>query len=325
MNRANVAFAIALVCSFGALGCARNDVRAAIARQPEKRLSSYAYDLSKPVAERIVDAPDFLLDYLNKMDGVDTYRPHAMTEAERALFSECYGALPSKIRDAFDKHVIGIYVIDGFKGGGMGDWVWRDKDASGGFESILVLNADVFKATLPEWISFRDASPFEGATGLRSDCGEGLSGLHHALAHEAAHIYDYHAGFTPFVETHLVELTGRRGSEEFSKGVWKDYGTPEASFDFPKRGELRFYGFGTPLPGATARDSYAKLAATPFASLYGSMSWAEDFAETFAWAHLAKAYGVRYRIVDAEGRAVFDPEGNQATLARRAAIGRLFD
>jgi hypothetical protein len=98
--------------------------------------------------------------------------------------------------------------------------------------------------------------------------------------------------------------------------VWSSYDRPLPADDYPARSRLHFYGFGAPgLDAAEAPAVCAELAASPFASLYGSRSWAEDVAELFVARHLTRDLGRPYRLRC--GGTVFEPMSDPR-VARRA-------
>jgi hypothetical protein len=172
----------------------------------------------------------------------------------------------------------------------------------------------------------RDSSPYEDdgkGVELRSVCTGNYKGLIHTLTHEAAHLYDYAEHATPYTEAQLASAAATAATKDFTRGVWTDYSTPVPSYAIPRRSEIASYGLGKRLPLSLAAEQYAALAKTPFASLYGSGSWAEDFAEAAAWTHLANKLGIRYSVVVLRGgneELLFLPGKTRASAARDAAI-----
>jgi hypothetical protein len=187
--------------------------------------------------------------------------------------------------------------------------------------------------SLADWIDYRDNSAYADdgkGVELVSSCpgGERYRGLIHTLSHEAAHIYDYANGATPYVETHLARGQEAAGDKDFTTSVWKSYAQPLAQYSIPDRDRLAPYGLGAALPLSTALDQYAALAATPFASLYGSASWAEDFAEAAAWTYLRDKLGIQYQVslrLAGREKARFVPGLIPGTEARQAALRGALD
>jgi len=104
------------------------------------------------------------------------------------------------------------------------------------------------------------------------------------VAHESAHAFDYVERVTPYTEP------GAPGAEAVEDwDVWSGYDKPKAGADYPLRAKLRFYGFGDPeLKPGQAAELCSQWSGSPFASLYGSRSWAEDLAELFVMRHLTQ-------------------------------------
>jgi hypothetical protein len=296
---------IALAASVLSLACAPRPGGPSLAelkRMPYKQASAYgpgmADALAKSLPQRIGAAPAVLLDYLRGVDGNPRYASYAPSEAERALFAEYCGLLRPRFKEAMDAKVLGVYFIENFAGGGMTDFVF---EGDGSMDLILVLNPKTLGMSLVDWIAYRDRSAYadvgEGIA-LASACpgGEKYRGLIHTLCHEAAHIYDYRAHVTPFVERALARASDSSGESGFTRSIWKSYAEPVAAFSIPDREALAPYGLGKALPLSAALAQYAALARTPFYSLYGSASWAEDFAEAAAWTHLREKLGVGYEV-----------------------------
>ncbi|MBN2443232.1 MAG: hypothetical protein JXJ04_17865, partial [Spirochaetales bacterium] len=74
-----------LVCLLSVLpGCTNiKSYRDIIEENPVFHLKNYpAFDPHQPLVNRIVPAPDFVLSYLKKFDGVDTYEVYTPSEVE---------------------------------------------------------------------------------------------------------------------------------------------------------------------------------------------------------------------------------------------------
>ena len=299
----------------------RSDIEK-IKRIPAKRLRNYESNLDRPVPERIAAAPPVVIDYLRKMDRTDAYVPYAPTEEERILFSSYYERLPGAFKKTMSEKVIGVFFVDGFKGGGMSDYVF---DENGNMYISFILNRATLVTGLSEWIALRDSSTFElenSGVLMVSICGDGgYRGLVHTLVHEACHIYDYFAHVTPYTERHLKESSKQGRKTAFTGGYWSDYGRPVKSYDFENRNKLTVYGLGPKLKAAEAVAMYSSLKKDCFSSLYGSQNWAEDFAETFAWYFLNKEYGITYKVtIHRDGRddIEFSPQDSPLVKSRYA-------
>ena len=338
-NRASRLMRLAVLAglAISALSCAnhrRGPSLADVKKMPYKQASAYSADipatLAKRVPQRIGDAPIALLEYLRQSDGNPGYASYSPSSAERALFAEYYALLPQRFKDAMSLQLLGVYFISGFAGGGMSDYVFS---SDGSMKLILVLNPRTLSMGLADWIDYRDRSAYADdgkSVELVSSCpgGEKYRGLIHTLCHEGAHIYDYGKGITPYVEPHLERGMETAADKDFTAAVWKSYAKPLPAYSIPEREKLSPYGLGAALPLSTALAQYAALAKTPFYSLYGSASWAEDFAEAAAWTHLREKLGIRYEVaLRKSGReeARFVPGMIPGTVARMAALRGALD
>jgi hypothetical protein len=326
---AALALALAASCaSAGKRGPTLDEIR----RWPTKQVSAYSANLgetlSEPLEARIGAVPPLLLEAMRRGDGIPSYAAYDPSEAERELFAEYCGLLPPRFAQAMKERLLGVYFIEGFAGGGMSDDVF---DEGGKTYIILILNPRVLQTSLSKWIAYRDSSPYEDdgkGIELRSSCTGEYRGLAHTLTHEAAHIYDYVRHATPYVDPATAGSSGGPESKDFTRGVWEGYSKPAASYAIPKREELAAYGLGKRLPLSLAPEQYAALARTPFASLYASGSWAEDFAEAAAWTWLGERLGVEYSVSISRGgreELRFQPGASATSKAREDALRDILD
>ena len=144
----------------------------------------------------------------------------------------------------------------------------------------------------------RETSVFKGAAAVTVDCGAKYQGVLYTILHEGLHAYDYIRGVTPYVEDMIVYATRDGKGLGVSWDVWQSIKKPRPGADYPYRDKLHFYGFdgGPAIPAADAAKVYKALMTSPFPSLYGGRSWAEDAAELFTFYHLTHALGQPYAI-----------------------------
>ncbi len=265
-----------------------------------RMLSSYGFNPDSTLASRIMPPPPFFLDYLRKLDGRDDYNHYALKAPERAMMERYLRALPPRFRKVLKERLVGIYFISPFMGGGLSDWVM---DETGKVYAVLVINPEVFRRGLSDWLTYRERSCFRddgsGVT-VRVEADSGLSGLMYILLHEAAHIVDYAENHTPYVEHVLKSATGLKAADlPFTRGVWEEYEKPCAPANYRMRDGISFYGLsgGPKIPAGKAPELYREFIKSPFTSLYGSQSWAEDFAEAAMVYHLSKKLGGPFEIV----------------------------
>lgn len=276
-------------------------------------LSSYSFDASRPTAERVERIPDWLLAAWKKADEAPEYRAYLPTKEERRQFASALDGLPADMRRTLRERLIAFYFVENLKGNGITNWAL---DASSRTYVTMILNPAGFRKTLSQILTERERSAFRGAPDLEVDAGPGGSGIVYTASHECAHAYDYVRGLTPFVEPRLAKRLGQVAPAGWD--VWESYSAPRREDDYPLRAKLAFYGLGGPnLDAADAPAVCAQRAASPFVSLYGSRSWAEDLAELFVARHLVRDLGRPYRVT-CGGRTDEPLTGRRAARAERA-------
>ncbi|HNW44902.1 MAG TPA: hypothetical protein PKI19_10390 [Elusimicrobiales bacterium] len=291
-------------------------------------LSFYGADMTLPLEDRLGFIPDKVLELYRQMDGMQTYAAYTPGAEGKKLFMEYLRLMPQGMEKLFRERCAGLYFIKGLIGNGFTNWA-ADKD--GQLYFTMALNSAVLETSLSETLSARESSCFipEKGWSVAVDAGTKYKGLAYALFHEGAHAADYLAGFTPWVEPDLPAVIRRTGSLKagFEK-IWADYGKPREEYDYKFRDRLTFYGFGSG-PRIAVKDAgqvYAGLATSPFISLYGSMSWAEDFAELAALGLITGELGQPYKITVSSGgvtQTELAPCSGEKTRRAAAALAAL--
>lgn len=277
-------------------------------QNPVIRLESYAFDPDSPLERRVGPAPDFLVDYLSQQDETRyaPYRPKAedLGEVEQAL-----SQLPQHYVHVLESKLIGIYFMADLSGSGWADWVVGPR---GDMYNYIILSTNVLGRDISDWLSWKENTCFERddpTLKIEIDAGNALSGIAGILMHESSHVIDYQQNLTPYVEMSTwlyANPTGEVQPTPFSKGVWDEEKKPGAASGFTERERVSFYGWGEgpKLKISQAAAVYGNLAKTPFVSLYGTLSWVEDFAETMLFAWLTQTMGQPYVIKVKKGDQV---------------------
>jgi len=283
---------------------------------PIQKAENYNGNSKSLVWEKILGAPEIIINSLNKMDNVSIYSSYELNSNEKQLFMDYYNLLPMKYTDTITEKVIGIYFIKNFLGGGMTLPVF---DNNGDMYIVLFFNPEILHKTISEWINFRDNSAFisDSTISIITVCSGNYYALIHTLVHEATHVYDYYNHITPFTEKSLKN-NKTKFPTDFVNGVWRDYDIPFAEYDFEDRKYTSFYGLGEKIDKKSAVKVFTLLKHTPFNSLYGSKTWAEDFAESFTWYYLNNYYSISYitTIEDKNHLIIYDPNENELVKRR---------
>ena len=98
---------------------------------PAKNFSSYRFDPSTDLADRVLEAPEFVLAYLRETDKVTNYTAYMPSSAELAEVRKNLALLPPKFKAILQQRLIGIYFVNNWIGIGMADYV-LDSDRPGG-------------------------------------------------------------------------------------------------------------------------------------------------------------------------------------------------
>ena len=295
--------------------------------EPACRLESYEENLQVPLEDRVFDAPDFLIDYLKRMDNTERYKAYAISQDDRDMVKKCIEELPKKIKGVLDTKLFGIFFVDKFIGAGMCDSVF---DRKGALYSIIILNSRILKVSMSNWMNYRDNSIFNKTANItvKSICKPNNPQLLQTLVHEISHVYDYHMHVTPYTDPQLA-IFKKSDSTPFIDNVWESYYTPVKEYNFRNRNNISFYGLGRrKVDNSYAAELYRDLSNTPFSSMYGSLSWGEDFAEAFTWFYLWKRFGIEYKVNVYRNKTLlveFSPSKNKIVKQRSRILEELMD
>ena len=154
------------------------------------------------------------------------------------------------------------------------------------------------------------------------ECGSDQSAFLYILLHESSHVIDFVKHITPLVEPGLEKFDHHLPkTTPFVQGTWIAYSQPVKTNDFPFRKDITVYGFdnGPKINLSDAKELYTELEQTGFASLYGSKTWAEDFAEYLAFYHLTQKMKLDYQITVSKNHEpilVYKPMTNPKVTSR---------
>ncbi len=295
-----------------------------------KNLKSYSFNPDTTLRSRIKPAPPFVMDYLIEMDGRPDYSSYAISDDERSLIEDYLSKLPPVHQNVLKERLIGIYFVNNFIGSGFAEYVLSDKND---IYSFLVFNPLILKNDLSEWLSYRENTCFINKSPeyrIEIDCGREFLGLMYGLLHETSHVVDYVLQYTPFVEPALTKIDGYQvKSSDFTRGIWSEYYLPSREYRSPYRKKISFYGLGggVKIDITDSVSVYKKLKDTPFVSIYGWVSWAEDFAELITFYHLTEKLHQPYEIrVYEKGNLIFkyDPMDSPKVKQRLQSIQSIY-
>jgi len=236
-----------------------------------------------------------LVEYLtldNRLnDFPDRPRAAAPDAAFMADLHDALAELPPQVRELVDAKLVGIYLVEGLGGTGFTDVV--EEAALEPSSGYIVLDAGVLsRLTANSWATWKENTPFRPQQGWRLDAtietgdrDNRKNAIQYILLHELAHVFSIGGNIHPpwTVDAKDVQLTMqyRFFLESWHVDRWHDRYVSEFDADFPQRAKVAYY-FGAKLDAADMIPTYANLAKTNFASLYGATRPGDDFAEAFA-------------------------------------------
>lgn len=311
VNRLIAVYAFGLAASI-VISCVssnpRESLRNQISQIPAKNFGSYTFDSSSELIDRIQEAPSFVIDYLSELDQVTTYTPYIPSDDELHIIKKNLAILPHSHEEILRKRLVGIYFINNLLGSGFADYVL---DSNDDIYCFLAVNPETLRHDLSEWMTIRERTCFiqDGSDfKISLNLGKEYTGFIYILLHETTHVVDYIRHITPYVEGNMKLLGYTVEETAFTSPIWDSYAVPKSEYDFEYRSEVTFYGFGggPKIAMSDAVSVYQSLSLTRFASLYGGLNWAEDFAEYFTWYYLTNDLGQPYTInVYEDDRLVF--------------------
>jgi len=288
-----------------------------------KKAKNYPCAINLPLVDRIFPVPKFLISEWQKIDNKDNYESYIPTTKEKRIIVSNLKFLPPLTKKILKKRLVAIYFIKNIMGSGIADWVVDDR---GKLFFTIIFNPAVLKRNLSQQITLKERSCFikDKNYRVKIDVSKRYNGFLYILLHETAHIVDYSEKITPFVEKSF--FTGKKQTP-FVKGTWRDYSKPTSDFSFRKK--VTFYGWngGPKAKIVNAKDIYSELKKSNFVSLYGSLNWAEDFAEYVTFYHLTQKLGLPYIIkVYKKKRLIFKYQSmrNKRVLQRGKNLTELY-
>ena len=247
--------------------------------------------IGKEFKDRILPAPDIIIDYLekaNKLQGIRE-RPKKPKKDPKFLSDivNAFEELPEAVRQQINSHVVAVFLVEELYGSGLGETLRNFAYNKLGF---IVLDVGALNREGNDWISWRGNSPFvrKGLYMIEAEIEKKVddhrkAAIKYLLLHEAGHLIgaanwahpDWnkrgHPKKWPF--TRLSWIEPERG--------WK----LKSKYDniFTNRNKLKFYAFQkASLTSENIGETYDQWLKTDFVSLYASINIYDDFAETYA-------------------------------------------
>lgn len=256
--------------------------------EPVHRFENYRFNKLDPVSARVTLPPVMVLHYLRDLDGRPDYSGYMPDAESLSALDKAVHQLPPLNRSLLKNRLLGIYFIPGFMGSGLTEWV---ADNDGTIYAFMVLNPSVLKLNPSDLLTAKEETCFIKDTpdySVQIIAGNSYSGLLYILLHESTHLVDYVKNITPHVDDSINKFQ-KKGitATPFTQNIWEGYDRPRVRHSFT--GRVSFYGIKKPkLRLSESLAIYRDLSGSPFVSLYGSQSWAEDLAELVTFYHITE-------------------------------------
>lgn len=302
-----------------------------ILSDPIHSINTHPLANNRNVSDRIGLIPTQVLKRFKQWDNDTSYLPFMPDSNQISMMINCFSKLPPLNRKAIDERSVGIYFIKNFKSSGNTDFVL---DSLGKRYFYFVFDSRLFDETIQQRVTSKENSCFlqnDSAISIQIECGADFPAILLSLLHESTHAADYVYQITPYVEPCLSTVRiYPEATSAFAQPVWKNFQSPRSDYNFLGRDSLTFYGFnnGPKMKIENAKSLYSLFQKTPFASLYGSLNWAEDLADFITFYSLTQILGTNYQIVlMMNGKQIFEyePMKNVQVRNRFQTVSMFYD
>ncbi len=261
-------------------------------KQHEARaLSTWHKFTGKDIKDRILPAPDIIIDYLRKDNQFQGYKERPRKpEIDAEFYSDIVMAvveLPESVRSHIHEHVIAVFLVEELGGSAYAELL---RDFDNNKMGFIVLDVGSLNRKANEWASWRENSPFawKGQYVIEAEIEQKtndhrMSAIQYIFLHELGHLI----GVAKKAHPHWFR-GGHPQNWPFTKLSWlseKGGFKGKSKFDdtFTNRRKIKFYSFkDASLTSKEIDETYAQFLKTDFVSLYAATNMYDDFAETYA-------------------------------------------
>lgn len=206
---------------------------------------------------------------------------HTLTPAEKAKVANAFAQLTPLHQRILKHHLQSISFLDNMPNTALTSPV--DTGAATKMFNIT-FRASLLDENISQWATWKEKTCFRPAAdsgySVRVEGGN-KDAIIYVLLHEATHIVDAVRNINPPPPRANAVVP----PTPFTKDVWRTMNRPAEQY-VDSLLELTRFRSGKPLPIRLAPAVYARLAKTPFPSLYAMAAWSEDIAELVTLYHL---------------------------------------
>ncbi|WP_143828660.1 hypothetical protein [Dyadobacter fermentans] len=239
---------------------------------------------------------------------------HPLTSGEKEKVEKAFTHLPPLHQRILKQHLQSISFMDDMPNTALTSPVDMGRSTK---MFNITFRASLLDENISQWATWKENTCFNqepGADYHVSVEGGDLDAIIYVLMHEATHIVDAVLDITP----HPAEASAVVPPTAFTKDVWRMMNVPVEPYIDSLLEQTRFRS-GKQLPISRAPEIYARLAKTPFPSLYAMAAWYEDIAELATIYHLTSKMKQPFYIVVTKNNvelARFEPMNNALVKAR---------
>jgi hypothetical protein len=284
-------FSITLLWAFPLYTADKESLLRELRQHTARSASTWSEFTGKGFKDRILPAPDKIIDYLRKDNQFQGYKERPKKpEIDHEFLSDIVNAfaeLPEVVMKSMNQHVVALFLVEELGGTAYGELL---RDFDNNKLGFIVLDVSSLNRKANEWISWRANSPFvmKGRYIIEAEIEKKISderkaAIQYILLHEVGHLIGVAKG------AHPNWITGGHPQKwPFTKLSWITMergliGKSKYDEIFTNRNKLKFYAFqNASLTSEDIGETYDQLLKTDFVSLYASTNMYDDFAETYA-------------------------------------------
>ena len=284
-------FLITLLWAFPLYTADKESLLRELRQHKARSASTWSEFTGKGFKDRILPAPDIIIDYLRKDNQFQGYKERPQKpEIDAEFFSDIVKAvveLPKSVRSHIHEHMIAVFLVEELGGSAYAELL---RDFDNNKMGFIVLDVGSLNRKANEWASWRENSPFvrKGLYVIEAEIEQKtndhrMAAIQYIFLHESGHLI----GVAKRAHPHWFK-GGHPQSWPFTKLSWlsrKGGLKGKSKFDdtFKNRKKIKFYSFkNASLTSKEIYETYAQFLKTDFVSLYAATNMYDDFAETYA-------------------------------------------
>jgi len=288
----------------------------------------------KSIEQRIQSAPSNIINYIgldNKIygyEGIPTAAP--FDKAFHRDFMSAVEQLPKQVKKHIQENLIAIFFVNDLGSSGFSEHIYKEGKFFGSW--LLFDQGILSKLSANEWASWRAQSAFRPSKGYELSlkiAQDSANSRHEATAfillHEIGHIVGSK------IKAHPKPHEPKDNPKKFAYSSISWISFEKSIFDkaFSSRKDFQLYRFDrSKLTLKNSKSFIEDLKKTDFISLYGSNSFFEDFAESYAiYVHtvlMKKPYELTLLHKGKTVASIINPFREKRMLKKREFFKKLF-